>query len=232
MNKNKAKKTDIDVDAKSVLLDGDDYLVLELLKWPGETDREAIQRILREAIEMPKLKEFVEKLGQQISKMMGESKDFVTITGIEDSLNSYKLDSPGREHYWPAREEIAVATDEGSDKLPDAKIIELPEKPVPVPEVQTIHAEDTKIEIEEPHEITKEAIVPPPVRPKIMKPKQGPSIPKENPRLIRELLSGTSQLKPTRNDKSFLKRYPKGSKEYEYEILRMKQALEGPWSEY
>ena len=68
MDKNRTKKSDGGEEAKSVLLDGDDYLVLELLKWPGETDREAIQRILREAIEMPRLKEFVEKLGQQIGK--------------------------------------------------------------------------------------------------------------------------------------------------------------------
>ncbi|QRF75971.1 hypothetical protein Thermo_01481 [Thermoplasmatales archaeon] len=235
MDKNKTRKTEVDEEAKSVLLDGEDYLVLELLKWPGETDRETIQRILREAIEMPKLKEFVEKLGQQITKMMDESRDFVTITGLEESLENYKTGSTGREHHWQSVEPVIVPPEKPHEEPASPKVIELPEKPVSVPQVKTEEKEENEVENIKPPELQQEVIVQPPVRPRMVKPIQMQKMPNENPRLVRELISGKSHIshiKPTVNEKSTPKRYPKGSKEYEDEILRMKQALEGPWTGY
>ena len=237
MDKNRTKKSDSGEEAKSVLLDGDDYLVLELLKWPGETDREAIQRILREAIEMPRLKEFVEKLGQQIDKMLGESRDFVTITSIENSLLAYKNDSPGRGHYWPPDNPKTVVTEEKHEQQQSEGIIELPEKLEPVHQTDEDSAKGGGHE-ENIHETAPPVVIPdivaepPATTPHLLKPKQGTRTTRENPRLVRELISGASQSKAARNDKSTPKRYPKGTKEYEDEILRLKQALEGPWSGY
>ncbi|MCL5678649.1 MAG: hypothetical protein M1301_00265 [Candidatus Thermoplasmatota archaeon] len=237
MDKNKKKKSDSGEEAKSVLLDGDDYLVLELLKWPGETDREAIQRILREAIEMPRLKEFVEKLGQQIDKMLGESRDFVTITSIENSLLAYKNESPGRGHYWPPNDHKAVVAKEKHEQQEREGIIELPERLEHVPRTERDSVkegghEENLLEAAPPvviPDIVKEPLT---TTSHLLKPKPGTRNTRENPRLIRELISGTSQLKAARDDKPTPKRYPKGSKEYEDEVLRLKQALEGPWSGY
>jgi hypothetical protein len=237
MDKNRTKKSDGGEEAKSVLLDGDDYLVLELLKWPGETDREAIQRILREAIEMPRLKEFVEKLGQQIDKMLGESRDFVTITSIENSLFAYKNDSPGRGHYWPPADPKAVVAEEKHKQRQSERTIELPERLEPVHQTDEDsvkgggHKENPP-EPAPPFVIPDVVTEPPATTPHLLKQKQGTRTTRENPRLIRELISGTSQPRAARNDKSTPKRYPKGTKEYEDEILRLKQALEGPWSGY
>ena len=237
MDKNRTKKIDSGEEAKSVLLDGDDYLVLELLKWPGETDRETIQRILREAIEMPRLKEFVEKLGQQIDKMLGESRDFVTITSIENSLLAYKNDSPGRGHYWPPVDPKTVVAEEKHEPQQSEGIIELPEKlePAHQPDRDSVKGEIHEENIPEaapPVAIPDIVAEPPATTPHLLKPKQGTRTTRENPRLVRELISGASQPKAARNDKSTPKRYQKGTKEYEDEILRLKQALEGPWSGY
>jgi hypothetical protein len=235
MEKNRTKKSEGGEEAKSVLLDGSDYLVLELLKWPGETDREAIQRILREAIEMPRLKEFVEKLGQQIEKMLGESRDFVTITGVENSLLAYKNDSPGRGHYWSPDDPKTVIPEEKHKQPQSEGIIELPERMEPVHQTNEV---SVKGEVQEEPEAAPSIVIPdivtekPATTPHLLKAKTGTRTTRENPRLIRELISGTSQPKAARNDKSTPKRYPKGSKEYEDEILRLKQALEGPWSGY
>ena len=237
MDKNRTKKIDSGEEAKSVLLDGDDYLVLELLKWPGETDRETIQRILREAIEMPRLKEFVEKLGQQIDKMLGESRDFVTITSIENSLSAYKNDSPGRGHYWPPDDPKTVVAEEKHEQQQGEGIIELPEKlePVHQPDGDSVKggSHEENIPVAAPPVAIPDIVADPPsTTPHLLKPKQGTRTTRENPRLIRELISGASQPKAARNDKSTPKRYQKGTKEYEDEILRLKQALEGPWSGY
>ncbi|MEM0155496.1 MAG: hypothetical protein QW597_02690 [Thermoplasmataceae archaeon] len=216
----------------SMVLDGDDYLVLELLKWPGETDKEAIQRVLREALEVPKLKEFVEKLAEQINKILGESRDVVSIVGIEDSLTSYKKDAVGRNHIWHPKDQyvpILQENDADSAKERGSVVKHHVQDPRPAPE--EIRAEDPILEIPKISGAVSETTKPETVRE--VKPKNRlPNIPSGNPNLIRELMSKPVSLKTGKTERMPVKRYAKGTKEYEDEILRLKQALEGPWHGY
>lgn len=228
------KKTSREEPERSVVLDGDDYLVLELLKWPGETDKEGIQRILREAIEMPRLKEFVEKLSQQAAKVLTESREVVSIVGIEDSIKNYKMDSPGRTHIWHPKDEFAPLVRERVLKPSDEEIV----KPRETPQLQPTSPKTQEKRISEPppDRIVEDGTTP--LTDKLpymkeVKPKaRSPTIPSGNPRLIRELLSKPVPLKTGKTERASVRRYPKGSKEYDEEILRLKQALEGPWQEY
>jgi hypothetical protein len=230
--KRTVKVADEDEPVKSVVLDGDDYLVLELLKWPGETDKEAIQRVLREALEVPKLKEFVEKLAGQINKILGESRDVVSIVGIEDSVNSYKKDAPGRNHIWhPKDQYVPILTEKETIPVKEEETIAKPRAPEPRSEAEKMEVEQPVPEIPKISGSVSET--PKADTVKEVKPRNRlPNIPSGNPNLIRELMSKPVPLKTGKTERIPVKRYPKGTKEYEDEILRLKQALEGPWHGY